>query len=98
MILANFPYHIGSLLTLSDPKQTMMAQSQGRLMKRAFKTTEGRFQLYCERANGCSFNPNKPSRLTMAHVLDGPLAGRYIVFNIQDNLQICTFSAVDKVS
>lgn len=66
---------------------------QGRLIKRAFRTPEGRFQIYSERQNACNFNAARPTRLTLVKLG----SGTYVVFNVQDCIHICSYGHTDKV-
>ena len=74
-----------------------MAQQQRQLVKRTFKTPEGRFQLIAERPNGCSFSSQRPTRLTFARLFDGQHENPYVLFNVQECLHICYYSATEKV-
>ncbi|BDA42613.1 probable catabolite repression protein creC [Coccomyxa sp. Obi] len=65
---------------------------QGRLIKRAFRTPEGRFQIHSERQNACNFNAARPTRLTLVKLG----SGTYVVFNVQDCIHICSYGHTDK--
>ncbi|EIE24697.1 WD40 repeat-like protein [Coccomyxa subellipsoidea C-169] len=66
---------------------------QGRVIKRTFKTPEGRFQIHSERPNACNFNKEKPTRLTLAKLN----TGTFVVFNLQEYIYICSYANTDKV-
>ena len=74
-----------------------MAQQQRQPVKRLFKTPEGRFQLIAERPNGCSFSSQRPTRLTFTKLFDGQHEALYVIFNVQECLHICYYSATEKV-
>jgi len=74
-----------------------MAQAQARMIKRTFKTPEGRFNLCTDRPLSCHFNPARPPRLTLANLTMGLDAGKYIIFNVMDSLHICTIAETNKV-
>ena len=75
-----------------------MAQAQARMIKRSFKTPEGRFSLCTDRPLSCHFNPARPPRLTLATLTMGLDAGMYLIFNVMDSLHICTLGETNKVS
>jgi len=64
-----------------------------------FKAPEGRYELVGERLSGlCAFSASRAPRLTLAELPGGEEAGAYLVFSIQDALNICRFTESAKVS
>ena len=57
----------------------------------------GWFQLIAERPNGCSLEPQRPTRLTFTKLFDGQHEALYVIFNVQECLHICYYSATEKV-
>lgn len=74
-----------------------MAQAQARMIKRTFKTPEGRFSLCTDRPLSCHFSPARAPTLTLANLTMGMDAGKYILFNVMDSLHICTLAETNKV-
>jgi hypothetical protein len=63
-----------------------------------FKAPEGRYELVGERLSGlCAFSASRAPRLTLAELPGGEEAGAYLVFSIQDALNICRFTESAKV-
>ncbi len=67
------------------------------MIKRTFKTPEGRFNLYTDRPLSCHFSPARAPTLTLATLTMGMDAGKYIIFNIMDSLHICSYADTNKV-
>ena len=74
-----------------------MAQAQARMIKRTFKTPEGRFSLCTDRPLSCHFSPTRAPTLTLATLTMGLDAGMYMIFNVMDSLHICTLAETNKV-
>ena len=75
-----------------------MSQAQARLIKRSFKTPEGRFSLCTDRPLSCHFNAVRAPKLSLVTLTMGMDAGTYMIFNIMDSLHICTLSETNKVT
>lgn len=66
--------------------------------KARFKATDGRYTLVSERTSGLiPFQGGRATRLTLAALRGGAEQGRYIVFNVSEQLLICAHDATDKV-
>ena len=74
-----------------------MSQAQARLIKRSFKTPEGRFSLCTDRPLSCHFNAVRAPKLSLVTLTVGMDAGTYMIFNIMDSLHICPLAETNKV-
>ncbi|GIL43152.1 hypothetical protein Vafri_973 [Volvox africanus] len=71
--------------------------SGDRIARNRFKTAEGRFHLHTERTTGLQpFNYQRSTRLTLANLQGGQEDGQWIVFNVGDCINICSYDATNK--
>ncbi|GBF89015.1 hypothetical protein Rsub_01514 [Raphidocelis subcapitata] len=65
--------------------------------KTRFKATDGRYTLLSERTSGLiPFQGGRATRLTLATLRGGAEAGRYVIFNVSEQLLVCAHDATNK--